>query len=228
MGFFAGVLTLMSKSRRDKFERVLAARQPDLTVFLDNVHKPRNISAILRTCDAIGIGRLHAYWPEERLRLFAGTAASSQKWVSVLREPNRRDALLRLKHQGYQLLAAHFSPRAVDFRAIDYLKPTVVILGAEKDGVSAESAELADAEVIIPMCGVVPSLNVSVAAATILYEAQRQRQAAGRYQPCELSEEQRKQLFEWLQPELSQYCRERSLPYPELDADGDLVTAPGR
>lgn len=216
----------MSKSRRDKFERVLATRQPDLTVFLDNVHKPRNISAILRTCDATGIGRLHAYWPDERLRLFAGTAASSQKWVKVLREPDRRDALLRLKTQGYQLLAAHFSPQAVDFRSIDYLKPTVLILGAEKEGVSVESAELADAEIIIPMHGVVPSLNVSVAAATVLYEAQRQRSLAGRFAPRTLSLDEQKQLFEWLQPEMSQFCRERNLPYPELDADGDLLTAP--
>ena len=77
------------------------------------------------------------------------------------------------------------------------------------------------------MRGLAASLNVSVAAALFLYEAARQREAAGLYAQCRLSTAQFSEtLFEWSHPDIAARCRRRGLPYPALTADGDLATNP--
>jgi tRNA (guanosine-2'-O-)-methyltransferase len=113
----------------------------------------------------------------------------------------------------------------VDYRAADYTRPTCVLLGAEKWGVSDEAADAADANIVIPMLGMVQSLNVSVAAATILFEAQRQRLAAGLYDAPQLEAAELARLtFEWGYPELAPLYRERGEPYPALNEQGQVVS----
>jgi tRNA (guanosine-2'-O-)-methyltransferase len=125
------------------------------------------------------------------------------------------------------LLAAHLSDEARDYRDFDYTRPTAFLLGSELWGVSTRAAALADAHVVIPMEGLVNSLNVSVAAALLLYEARRQREAAGYYDACRLPPEvYSRTLFEWSHPEIARRCRERGLPYPPLTEDGDLAGNP--
>jgi len=122
------------------------------------------------------------------------------------------------------VLATHLSQRSIDYREADYTKPTCVLLGAEKWGVSDEAADAADANIIIPMFGMVQSLNVSVAAATILFEAQRQRLAAGMYDEPQLSPDALHALsFEWGYPDLAPGYRERGECYPALDEHGAIV-----
>jgi len=101
------------------------------------------------------------------------------------------------------------------------------LLGSELRGVSDEAAALADRHAILPMRGLAASLNVSVAAALFLYEAARQREAAGLYAECRLSPEIfARTLFEWCHPDIATRCRTRGLPYPPLTADGDLAANP--
>lgn len=126
--------------------------------------------------------------------------------------------------RGVQVLATHLSQRSVDYREPDYTRPTCVLLGAEKWGVSDEAAEIADANIVIPMFGMVQSLNVSVAAATILFEAQRQRLSAGMYGVPQISPEELERLaFEWAYPDLAPSYRERGEDYPALSEHGDLL-----
>ena len=103
------------------------------------------------------------------------------------------------------------------------------MLGNEKDGVTDEARESADIRITIPMQGMVESLNVSVACALILFEAQRQRLAAGLYEHSRRDESVfSDRLFEWLHPRISQYCRQRGLAYPSLDEEGEVnSTIPG-
>ncbi len=125
-----------------------------------------------------------------------------------------------------QVLVTNLSDTAVDFREIDYTKPTAIILGSEKIGASEQAKQLADQDIIIPMIGMVQSLNVSVASAVILYEAQRQRDAAGMYdkQHSALPEETNKRtLFERGHPELAKVAKRKGLPYPPLDDEGQIV-----
>lgn len=177
----------MTLRRRERIHAVLAKRQKDLTVLAEEVHKPHNLSAILRSCDAVGIGTVHAVKPTGGVATFSATSASADKWVELVVHTGVAAAVANVKATGMRVYAAHLSDEAVDYRAVDYTVPCAVLLGNEKDGVSEEAAALADQHVIIPMLGMVQSLNVSVAAAVILFEAQRQRVAAGMYDRPSLS-----------------------------------------
>jgi tRNA (guanosine-2'-O-)-methyltransferase len=135
----------------------------------------------------------------------------------------------QLRAARLTICAAHASSDAKDYRSMDYTKPTAILVGAELAGVSLRAIELSDEHIAIPMYGMVHSLNVSVATAIILFEAQRQRARAGMYDARRLPpEEYARILFEWLHPEVARWCRERGLPYPAVDERGDIVDFPAR
>ncbi len=207
---------------------MLATRQPDLTVCLEQVHKPHNVSAIIRTADAVGVHQVHAVWPTTRMRTLVSSAAGSNSWVSVKTHRSIGDAVGHLKAQGMQILATHLSARAVDFREVDYTRPTCVLLGQEKTGITEEALALADQDIVIPMIGMVQSLNVSVASALILYEAQRQRQNAGLYRRDNSmldEEEQQRLLFEGGYPVLANVAKRKGLPRPQIDEQGQVIAS---
>lgn len=207
---------------------MLATRQPDLTVCLEQVHKPHNVSAIIRTADAVGVHQVHAVWPTTRMHTLVSSAAGSNSWVSVKTHRSIGDAVGHLKAQGMQILATNLSARAVDFREVDYTRPTCVLLGQEKTGITEEALALADQDIVIPMIGMVQSLNVSVASALILYEAQRQRQNAGLYRRDNSmldEEEQQRLLFEGGYPVLANVAKRKGLPRPQIDEQGQVVAS---
>lgn len=216
----------MTPERHQRILAMLNKRQPDLTVCMEGVHKTHNLSAVVRTCDAIGVSDVHAVWKNETMRVGGGSAAGSQQWVDVHDYNNVSDAIAVLKAQNMQVLVTNLSASSVDFRAIDYTKPTAIILGQEKFGATPEAISMADHEIIIPMVGMVQSLNVSVACAVTLYEAQRQREAAGMYEKATISEEIRqKLLFEGGHPIFAQACQRKGLPYPKIDDEGQIVAS---
>lgn len=211
----------MTPERFAKLRAVLDRRQPDLTVLCEDVHKSHNISAILRSCDAVGVAELHAVSPGGEWSRHRGVSGGSRKWVRSRIHRGIESAVADLHSNGYQILAAHFSNTSVDYRSADFTRPTAILLGAERLGVSAQAATLADAHIVVPMRGLVESLNVSVAAAVILYEAARQREEAGFYARPRLDEQTyRELLFEWSYPAAARHCQARGLPYPALDAEG--------
>lgn len=213
----------MTPERYQRIREMLAKRQTDLTVCLENVHKPHNVSAVVRTCDAVGIHKVHAVW-ENQYRVRSGTAMGSQQWVNVDTHENVTDAIGALKAQNMQVLVTHLSDKAVDFRDIDYTKPTAILFGQEKYGVTDEAIAMCDQDIVIPMVGMVQSLNVSVAAALVLYEAQRQRQIAGMYDVQHLSEEEcQRMLFEGGYPVLTKVCKRKGIPYPPIDERGQIA-----
>ncbi|MDT3610223.1 tRNA (guanosine(18)-2'-O)-methyltransferase TrmH [Cronobacter sakazakii] len=215
----------MNSQRYARICEMLARRQPDLTVCMEQVHKPHNVSAIIRTADAVGVHEVHAVWPGNRMRTMASSAAGSNSWVEVKTHRNISDAVSYLKARGMQILATHLSDKAVDFREIDYTRPICILMGQEKTGITEEALSLADQDIIIPMTGMVQSLNVSVASALILYEAQRQRQNAGMYQRANSTlpeEEQQRLLFEGGYPVLAKVAKRRGLPYPRVNEHGEI------
>ncbi len=76
-------------------------RQPDLTVCMEQVHKPHNVSAIIRTADAVGVHEVHAVWPGSRMRTMASAAAGSNSWVQVKTHRTIGDAVAHLKGQWH-------------------------------------------------------------------------------------------------------------------------------
>ncbi len=204
----------MRPERKARIEAVAARRQPDLTVFMERVHKPHNVAAVIRTCDAVGVMQAHAVPGEDGLPRLNHTSQGAQRWVELVRHTDTTSGLAALRARGFRLYAAHFSSAAVDFRAPDYTQPTAIVLGTEKFGVSDEALVQVDQEIVIPMLGMSQSLNVSVATALILYEAQRQRAAAGLYQPQPLDRSPWRELAAgWIQRDLDR----RKQPLPDGD-----------
>lgn len=219
----------MTPERFEKLKAVLRERQPDLTVLTDAVHKPHNVSAILRTCDAVGVRRLHAVSPDTDLRRHHMVAGGSKRWVDIETHATIEAGYAALNDDQFRILVADAGVGAIDFREIDYTERVAIVLGAELEGPSAYALEHADARIRIPMQGMVESLNVSVAAAVILFEAERQRRAANLYAQCRIDErEYLTTLFEWAYPDIARRCRERGLPYPQLADDGQMLENPLR
>ncbi len=212
--------------RFEKLKAVLNCRMADLTVLLENVEKPHNLSAILRSCDAVGVLEAHVVCQKERMPTFNSTAQGSQKWVQLHNYNNFEAAAKALKEKGFKLFGTNLGGNSIDFRDINYTKPTAFVLGAEKWGLSEKAANLVDNSVFIPMRGMVQSLNVSVAGAILLFEALRQRDLAG-ITPKNgegLKKTQYDQLiFEWAYPEVAKWCQEEGRKYPQIDSKGEII-----
>lgn len=182
---------LVLEKRLKRLRSVLEKRQKDLVVFADNVKNEHNFSAIIRTCDAVGVLYLYYFHEEgKNAKINEGITQGAHKWLFIERVENKIERLKEFKEKGFQVVATWLSKGSVDFRSIDYTRPTVIVVGNELQGVSPEVAEFADKRIIIPMFGMVQSLNVSVATGVILYEAQRQRFEKGMYNKPSLSEEE--------------------------------------
>ncbi len=214
----------MLPQRYQRLKKVLGQRQPDLTVLTEDVHKSHNFSAIVRTCDAVGILEVHAVNTISELPDLSPVAKGSEKWVNLQIHPNIITAITHLKQQHFRIYAAHLSEEAIDYRSVDYTRPTAILMGAEKWGVSNQAATLADHHITIPMMGMVQSLNVSVAAAVILFEVQRQRLIAGFYDHVRLDCDRYDQLlFEWGYPQLAEKYRTEGKTYPILNEQGNIL-----
>ncbi|EAT13075.1 tRNA (guanosine(18)-2'-O)-methyltransferase TrmH [Bermanella marisrubri] len=214
----------MTPERVQRMHDILRKRQPDLTLITDAVFKPHNLSAIIRSCDAFAVNELNVVWPYDDYQTFRGRAMGSQQYVNVKTHKDVSQAIQGFKQQGYQIVAAHFCDQAVPHYDIDYTKPTAIVMGAEKNGVSAKAMDLVDHSIIVPMEGMVQSLNVSVAAALILSEAMHQRKNKGMLGENQLdSETYQIQFFEWCYPDLAKRCKKLGMAYPKLKENGDFV-----
>jgi len=216
----------MTPERLERINMMLDHRQPDLTVCMEGVHKSHNLAAVVRTADAVGVSDVHAIWKSDEMEVRGGSAAGSQNWIDVHNYSKTKDAIDELKKQGMQVLVTNLSDTAVDFREIDYTKPTAIILGQEKFGASDAALEMADQDIMIPMVGMVQSLNVSVACSVILYEAQRQRKLAGMYDTPRIDDKRRQRfLFEGGHPIFAEACNRKGLPYPTIDKEGQIIAS---
>ena len=215
----------MSPQRFEKIKKVLAKRQPDITVVLDNVHKPHNLAAIIRSCDAIGVGSIYGISSnKEKINVNLKSASGSNNWVKLHIHKSIKASLQILKEKYMRILVANNSRKSIDFRDANFKEPCAIILGSELDGVSKEARNFTNQEITVPMCGMVESLNVSVASAVILYEVQRQRKEAGLYNQVRLNNnEYKKLLFEFSYPEVAAIYKKKGENYPDLDSTGQII-----
>ncbi len=187
----------LSERRLQKITSVVNSRQHSLRVVLENIHDPHNVSAILRTCDAVGVPKVSLLYNLEKFpRIGKKSSASARKWVEVEKFSSVKECYESLRREGYCIYASSISADAIDLYKIDFKKKIAIVLGNEHRGVSNDALNLADKKFKIPMYGMVQSLNVSVAAAIVLYEALRQRQKKGLYKRSELDQQQQESLIE--------------------------------
>lgn len=189
----------MFSPREQRILSVLRARQPDLTVVMEDIHDPHNVSAMLRSADAVGVLEAQlVYLHEEFPKLGRKSSASASKWIARRKFRSIPECYATLRGEGYLICATHLGKRSVSLYDVDLTRKVALVFGNEHRGVSGEAAELADVNFQIPMTGMIKSLNVSVACAVSLYEAYRQRMLKGKYASPVLAPEQLEALFkEW-------------------------------
>ena len=188
---------LVEPQRLRKLVEILLRRQKDLILFSENVKNEHNFSAIIRTCDAVGVLNIYYTYEGNKTKIYnEHITMGSHKWVFLHRVENAVKILKGFKEKGFQIVATRLVGNSVHFREVDYTKPTVVVVGNELEGVSEKVASVADYNVVIPMYGMAQSLNVSVATAVILYEAERQRSLKGFYNKPHLSLEEIKEILQ--------------------------------
>ncbi len=174
----------MNEVRREKLDRVLRKRQFDITVVMENVHDPHNISAVMRTCDAVGIQEIYVLNTSIRphKRFGAKSSSSAAKWLTVHHFTDLDKCVQTLKEKYQKIFTTHLSEKSVDLYSLNFTEPIALVFGNEHEGVSADFREKADGNFIIPQVGIIQSLNISVACAFTIYEAYRQKQLANHYE----------------------------------------------
>jgi len=186
----------MTPERYERLTSVLNKRQPDLTVVLENVFDPHNISAVMRTCDAVGIQDifiLNTKIPPHK-KWGAKSSSSAARWLTIHQFTDANECFAALRQQYKKIYTTHLSSDAVELHALDLTEPVALVFGNEHSGVSDEIIAMADGNFIIPQVGIIKSLNISVACAVTLYEAFRQKNNAGHYDGVKLEGEKLKGL----------------------------------
>ena len=190
----------MTPERKHKLTSVLNKRQSDIAIVMENVFDPHNISAVMRTCDAVGVQDiyiLNTKIPRHK-KWGARSSSSAAKWLTVHQYENVTDCFASLRKQYSKILTTHLSSDAIGLFEIDFTKSVALVFGNEHSGVSEEIRDLADGNFLIPQSGIIQSLNISVACAVTLYEAYRQKNNAGHYNQPKLDNVRYDELLkEW-------------------------------
>jgi len=195
------VKRIRTNNRIKKIKRVISARQHSLKIIIENIHDPHNVSAIFRTCDAAGIPKVSLIYNLEPFpKIGKKSSASAFKWIEKEKFKSVKDCYQTIKDDGFKIYASSLSDEAENIYKLDLTKKVAIVFGNEHRGLSDDAIEFADKKFLIPMYGMVQSLNVSVSAAVVIYEALRQRKAKGMYDKSELSKKLLDELInEWSQ-----------------------------
>lgn len=190
----------MTPERSERLNNVLNKRQPNITVVLENVADPHNISAVMRTCDAIGVQDIYVLNTDiqRHKKWGAKSSSSAAKWLTVHQFTDVKSCFEALRKNYNKIYITHLAADAVSLHQLDLTDSVALVFGNEHSGVSDELIGLCDGNFIIPQVGIIKSLNISVACAVTLYEAYRQKSIAGHYSKQQLSPERMQQLkTEW-------------------------------
>jgi tRNA (guanosine-2'-O-)-methyltransferase len=178
----------MTNERHERLMEVLKHRQNDITVVLENVEDPHNISAVMRTCDAVGIQEifiLNTKIPRHK-KWGAKSSSSAQKWLTIHQFTDAALCFAEIRKRYQKVFTTHLSSDAADLYDLDLTEPVALVFGNEHSGVSEEILAYSDGNFIIPQVGIIRSLNISVACAVSVYEAFRQKRNAGHYAEMKL------------------------------------------
>ncbi len=174
----------MTPERLQRLTAVLEKRQPDLTVVLENVQDPHNISAVMRTCDAVGVQEIYILNTDipKHKKWGAKSSSSAAKWLTIHQFNDIQSCFEALRKKYSKILLTHLASDSIPLHQIDFTQSVALVFGNEHSGVSDGLVELCDGNFIIPQVGIIKSLNISVACAVSLYEAFRQKSIAGHYE----------------------------------------------
>ncbi len=166
---------LLTDDRRQKIDKVVAQRNFDTAVVLESIYDRGNVSAVMRSAEGLGFGNFHVVETSEKFKESNRVTQGADKWVETKKWKKTADCVKSLKADGYKIYVTHLDARSKPLHEVDFSGKTALVLGNERDGVSAEMIEAADATIIIPMSGFVQSFNISVAGALALYHISQDR-----------------------------------------------------
>lgn len=192
---------IRTEERIEKIRRVLEKRQSDFSLVLENVHDPHNLSAVLRSCDAVGVFEVCLVYHsgQEVPKLAESSSASARKWVNHKIFHDIESCYSYLRSNNKKILTTHMAQDSQDLYSLNLTQPLALVFGNEHSGVSEQAFKLADGNFLIPQVGMVQSLNISVAAAVTLFEVFRQKRNAGQYDSCNFSQAEFDRHFQdWL------------------------------
>ncbi len=160
----------LTERRKARFQKVLAQRTKHFTVATEDVYQLHNTSAVIRSCDIFGIQEVNVIEERNVKRIDREIAMGSQKWVDINRFHSVKEAISKLKQEGYRIVAT--TPHNDDalLQDFDVTQKACFFFGTETDGVSQDVIDHADCFLKIPMVGFTESLNISVSAAIILHD----------------------------------------------------------
>ena len=170
---------MTTPERLARMRTVVERRQRDLHVVVEHIRDPHNASAILRTCDALGVHTVHLLYTDQPSPEISRTvASSSHQWLDIRRHSDPQALADALHAEGIPVYVTRRDEGAQPLVEVDFTGPAAIVFGNEHRGCSDEVAAVADGALWIPMVGMVESFNVSVSAAIVLAEAYRQRASA--------------------------------------------------
>ena len=187
----------ITEERREVLKRTASQRTHYMRILTENMFHPQNASAIMRHCEAFGIQQIHTVEDRCKFDPSVNIVRGTQKWVDVEHHDNTTEALAALKAEGYRIVATTPHRCSATPESFDVTKGKfALVFGTEHAGISDEVIEAADDFLMIPMCGMVESLNVSASAAILIYMlSERMRQTVGNWQLSDA--EQLKLLTRW-------------------------------
>ncbi|NMB81819.1 MAG: RNA methyltransferase [Ignavibacteria bacterium] len=187
----------LSEKRLEKITKAASSRQFSLTVVLENIHDNHNVSAIIRSCEAVGISKVNLLYTIEGFpKLSRVSSASANKWVDIAKFCSVEDCASSLREEGFKIYSSYLDPNARSLYQLDLTQKVAIVVGNEHRGVSDEMKNNSDEIFYIPMKGMIQSLNASVATAVSLFEALRQRDNKNMYDKSELSPEELDKLID--------------------------------
>lgn len=196
----------MTPERKQRINEVLRHRQNDLTVILENVHDPHNISAVMRSCDAVGISEIyvlnnrigkHKRWGER-------SSSSASKWMMIHQFTETEACFQQVRKKYQTIYSTHLNETSTDLYALDLVQPVALVFGNEGEGITTETLACCDGNFTIPQVGMIQSLNISVACAVTIYEAMRQKRLVGHYHESRLDSSEKSRLLDfWQVPDLT-------------------------
>ena len=189
----------MTPERKQKFISVLNKRQSGLTVVLENVHDPHNISAVLRSCDAVGIHEVFVVNTiTPRVDHYGMKSSSSAlKWVAIHFFDDVNECIIAVRKKYDFLFSTRLGEHSKSIYELGLTQSVALLFGNEKDGLSEEISKLVDGNFMIPQVGMIHSLNISVACAVTLYEAFRQRNLKKMYDAPTLAEREYNSILDY-------------------------------
>ena len=195
----------ITDERREVLQRTVAQRTHYMRILTENMFHPQNASAIMRHCEAFGIQQIHTVEDRCKFDPSVNIVRGTQKWVDVEHHDNTAEALRALKGEGYRIVATTPHRFSATPETFDVTKGKfALVFGTEHAGISDEVIEAADDFLMIPMCGMVESLNVSASAAILIYMlSERIRNSVEGWQLTDA--EQLKLLTRWTMSSVRDY-----------------------